>query len=172
MKRFAGFVAMGLVAASLYPVPVHAATPIAGAAGCEIVFAAYPGGGADGPCDDDDGGSLNFPSDGKFVGTAANGTIVFCAGICTYAMTVNNYGSVCIAGEPPLIEFWEGTVYINGAAVAGYNLTRIGLEVTVTTNNPVIGSAVGEYVPVPPLPTCAAPASLQVHLVDLKWSAI
>lgn len=163
MKRIIVVLAViGMLAAALLPAsPAQAQTAGVGLAGCQVNLAVWPGSGSNDPC-----GAGSLPTDGKVTGVIIdNGTPLSCLPSCSFEASVDSYGEECFQNEPPLIGDAAGTMDINGGQLTpSYEWARVGLTAVITTAGPT-GAGVAAFLPVPPLPTCAAPGALTAHVI-------
>lgn len=75
------------------------------------------------------------------------------------------YADSCVTSEPPLVGAAIGTFSIQGLGryTADFSATRVGSALAIVYEGDRV--ATGEFIPSPPLPTCASPGQLFARVV-------
>jgi hypothetical protein len=84
---------------------------------------------------------------------------------CQFEASIDAYNEVCVANLPPLFGTASGRLYVDGGDVGGYNWLRIGLTAILVPLAPGTSAGVAAFLPLPPIPTCAAPGPLTAEVV-------
>lgn len=139
--------AMGVVG-----VPPAAAEAGGGTFECVAFFPFYPG----------DTGATNCTGTARGVFRDGTTTVV-CVPFCTYTMTIN-YDTTCAGGGVVGAFAGDITITNGGTFETPYTATMVFPEWAITTSSPV-GAGDATLIPMPPIPTCAVPGSLNFELV-------
>jgi hypothetical protein len=157
-KRFTKAI-LSLVASLVVATPMigMTATPAAavseGTATCTLDVPGWPATGGGGTCTGTVTGVAPFSAPGLCVQ-------------CPFSLEVSTLVEPCAPAVPiPPVGTASGSVSVSGQVVGGFLWARLGAVLVFLPLDPGTFAGVGAWVPLTPIPTCAAPGTLRAVLV-------
>jgi hypothetical protein len=152
--------------------PANAQSAGGAVAGCEVTFATWPSSGSASCGVGSNAAPNNWPTDGVAVGVFLPGGPV-CLPLCTFNAELS-YSTACLAPNGPVslpseLASGTGTLTVSNGASRSFlfQWELLGSEFVLTFTGGTTGGGEGVFVPMTPLPTCAAPGALTAHIVRL-----
>lgn len=162
MRRSRFILGLLLTCVCIVAVPSPASAATEATARCEAVFPVWPGWpGNPATC-----GAGRLPLDGWVFGIAPFSAPGVCLTGCSFEADFDSYSDTCVTSFPPPVGSGNGTILVNGSAVAGFQMLRVGLATIFVPLGEGTFIGVGTFVPEPPIGTCAAPMPLYA---DMTW---
>lgn len=151
MKKISVLLVVGFLGAALVLPMAPAKAHFSGSFQCAVIYYGWP--------------TTTQPTSctGSATGFMTNPTEV-CAPLCSFELTIDSSNETCVGFLLPALGIFAGTMSVNDNDQAAYDALRVGTEVLFLPLAPATVSGIAEWIPQPPLPTCAASGALRASM--------